>query len=341
MKIGLMKIFHYNIILVFISLCFSTFSIVAVDTNTKEVGSAGGSCIANSIIISDIHPGVGVIHTQSYWTSANQIYASQLMDQGYSPNEIIELLELNDVQNNPSIRQYGIVDYSTENNYGLLFQYECDEIDGAIWDGQSGSGELANCHDPTISRSASFTGDNCMEWRGHINGINYAIQGNILLNESVISEMEESFVSTNGSLDMKLINALQAANIPGADTRCLDEGISTLSAFIRVAKENNVNDYYIDLNVNSVVPYYNQNGIWIDPIDTLQILYNQWYENIFEYELGDINQDYIINILDIVILVNFILGQDLSGIEYYLADLNQDEIINVQDIIISINIILD
>ncbi len=43
-----------------------TFSIVAVDPFTGEVGSAGASCIANSYIISDIHPGYGVIHTQAY-----------------------------------------------------------------------------------------------------------------------------------------------------------------------------------------------------------------------------------------------------------------------------------
>ena len=41
-------------IILFISKIFATFSIVAVDTNTGEVGSAGGSCIGGSIIISDI-----------------------------------------------------------------------------------------------------------------------------------------------------------------------------------------------------------------------------------------------------------------------------------------------
>ena len=54
------------------------------------------------------------------------------MDQGYSPTEIIQLLEENDVQNNPAIRQYGIVDLFTGNNYGLLYEYECAEIEGAI-----------------------------------------------------------------------------------------------------------------------------------------------------------------------------------------------------------------
>ena len=60
-----------------------TFSIVAVDQETGEVGSAGASCINGSIIISDVHPVLGAIHTQSYWNAQNQNNASQLMDQGY------------------------------------------------------------------------------------------------------------------------------------------------------------------------------------------------------------------------------------------------------------------
>ena len=57
----------------------ATFSIVAVDPATGEVGSAGASCISGSIIISDVHPGVGVIHTQSYWNAANQNNARNRM----------------------------------------------------------------------------------------------------------------------------------------------------------------------------------------------------------------------------------------------------------------------
>ena len=223
------------------SILFATFSIVAVDTTTGEVGSAGGSCIAGSIIISDIHPGVGAIHTQSYYIASNQNYASSLMNQGYSPENIINMLIENDAQNNPSIRQYGIVDMEDS------------------------------------GRSAAFTGDNCSNWKGHLTGPTYAIQGNILLNEGIIDSIESRFINTNGPLFKKLMAALQGANVPGADTRCLDEGISTLSAFIRVAKvDDNQNDFYMDLNVNSVVPYFAQNGIWLEPIDTLQILYDEW-----------------------------------------------------------------
>ena len=56
--------------------------------------------------------------------------------------------------------------------------------------------------------------------------------------------------------------------------------------------------------------------------------------------MGDINQDTIIDVLDIVQLVNFIMGVDISGIEFYLADLNADNTINIQDTIIVINYIL-
>ena len=319
----------------------ATFSIVAVDTTTGEVGSAGGSCIAGSIIISDIHPGVGAIHTQAYYLPSNQYYASSLMDEGYSPSEIMELLEENDVQNNPSIRQYGAVDLFSGNNYGLIYEYECDEIEGAIWHGTSGSDQLAECSDPTIARSASFTGINCSNWKGHINGINYAIQGNILLNENILLGIERGFNLTNGSLDQKLMAALQEAKFPGADTRCLDEGISTLSAFIRVAKPSDENEYYMDLNVNSVIPFYTDNGIWIDPIDTLQTLYANWYETDFNYEIGDVNQDLAINILDVVAVANGILDGNISGIAYYLADINGDGTLNVMDIVQLVNIILD
>ena len=80
-----------------------TFSIVAVDPVTGQVGSAGASCIAGSIIISDVHPGVGVIHTQSYWNAANQNYARTLMNMGLSPQQIIDSLIMHDAQGNPSI----------------------------------------------------------------------------------------------------------------------------------------------------------------------------------------------------------------------------------------------
>ena len=58
--------------------------------------------------------------------------------------------------------------------------------------------------------------------------------------------------------------------------------------------------------------------------------------------LGDVNQDSSINILDIVLVVNFILGQqDPDNTQFFASDLNSDNIINIQDIILLVNIILN
>ena len=56
---------------------------------------------------------------------------------------------------------------------------------------------------------------------------------------------------------------------------------------------------------------------------------------------GDVNQDGIINILDIINIVNIILGNySPSTFEYQLADFNNDNDINILDIISIVNIIL-
>ena len=295
-----MRVLFKILICVNINLVFSTFSIVAVDTLNHQVGSAGASCIGNSVIISDIHPGLGAIHTQSYYLQYNQNYASELMSLGLSPSEIIDMLVENDIQNNSGIRQYGIVDLE-ENG-----------------------------------RSSAFTGENCIDYKGHITGATYSIQGNILLGEHILTQMESNFINTDGTLADKLMAAMQGANIPGADTRCLNDSISSLSSFIRVSNpEDESNNVFLDLRVNNTLGDS-------EPIDLLQEMYNDWIINNTLFILGDINQDFIIDILDIVSLVNFILGNaEFNLIETHLSDCNSDDIINIQDLIIIINYIIN
>ena len=60
----------------------------------------------------------------------------------------------------------------------------------------------------------------------------------------------------------------------------------------------------------------------------------------FAFEIGDINQDTSIDILDIIELVNEILNGNSDGIEFYLSDLNGDDILNIQDLIALVNLIL-
>ena len=58
--------------------------------------------------------------------------------------------------------------------------------------------------------------------------------------------------------------------------------------------------------------------------------------------LGDLNQDSVISILDIVLLVNIVLGNtSASNYELMAGDINQDNILNILDIIALVNLILD
>jgi uncharacterized Ntn-hydrolase superfamily protein len=219
-----------------------TFSIIAVDTITGEIGGAGASCIDENaiptgvLIINDIIVGRGGIHTQALWRPANQQNAHNRMVEGLSPQEIIDWLVANDDENKPQLRQYGIVDTDDDGH----------------------------------PRSAAFTGTNCSNYKNHITGPNYAIQGNILLGQQILDSMEARFLRTDGSLAEKLMSALQGANVPGADTRCLNQGTSSLSAFVRVAKADVLpGDWWCDLLVPST-PY------GVEPIDSLQVLFDQW-----------------------------------------------------------------
>ena len=66
------------------------------------------------------------------------------------------------------------------------------------------------------------------------------------------------------------------------------------------------------------------------------------YLDQFVYISGDVNQDEIIDILDLVLIVNYILSiEEFEIIQEYAADINNDGIINIQDIIGLINIILE
>ena len=227
-----------------------TFSIVAVDTITEEIGSAGATCgdsiiwpgTPGAYIISDILPGVGAIHTQSFWLASNQVNARVQMQQGSTPNQIISWLVAHDAQNNPQSRQYGVVDY------------------------HNGS-----------ARSAAFTGTSCFDYKNHILGPNYAIQGNILLGQQILDSMEYYFLNTNGCLPEKLMAAMNGAKVVGADTRCMVEGTSSLSAFLRMAlPTDNYNNLFLDINVAGT-------PLNIEPIDVLETKYNQWKNNNISY----------------------------------------------------------
>ena len=57
---------------------------------------------------------------------------------------------------------------------------------------------------------------------------------------------------------------------------------------------------------------------------------------------GDVNNDAVINVVDIVLVVSFILGSDIpSDNQYILSDINVDGSLNVVDIVMLVNLILN
>ena len=62
----------------------------------------------------------------------------------------------------------------------------------------------------------------------------------------------------------------------------------------------------------------------------------------FEYSLGDLNQDLIIDILDVVMMVNFVLYVEYpNDLEFWASDMNNDGMVNVLDVVQLVNLILD
>jgi hypothetical protein len=87
-------------------------------------------------------------------------------------------------------------------------------------------------------------------------------------------------------------------------------------------------EYILELNTARFGTY--GRGIWDFIMDDETII------------AGDVNLDEIINIQDLVLLVNFVLGIDSpSDLQFNAGDINDDDILNILDIIATVNIILD
>lgn len=222
-----------------------TFSILAFDSITREVGAAGASCVDlfpfpqfNNHFICELFPDTGAVACQAAYVQANQITCRQRMRAGDSPQQLIAYAQAYDVGAGPNdyqARQYGAV--------------------------RLGSG---------FARTAAFTGTNCMNYKNHIVGPNYTIHGNILLGQQVLDSMQAGFLRERGDLACKLMAAMRGARMVGADSRCAGNNTSSLFAFLKVSLPMDTfgkPSFLISLRTH--------NGDSIEPIDSLQTLFDQ------------------------------------------------------------------
>jgi uncharacterized Ntn-hydrolase superfamily protein len=159
----------------------ATFSIVAADVAAGEVGCAVQSrYFAVGAVVPWAEAGIGAVATQAAGVAAYGPKLLGLLGEGLEPGAAIERALAEDPGRES--RQLGV----------------------ATADG----------------RAASHTGTECLAWAGHRVGEGYAVQGNILAGEAVVTEMERAFLATSGStLADRLVSALEAAQAAGGDAR--------------------------------------------------------------------------------------------------------------------------
>ncbi len=158
----------------------STFSLVAVDLATGELGIAVASkFLAVGAVVPWARAGVGALATQSYANVSYGPRGLELLAAGYAAQETLARLLADDPER--ELRQVGIVD--------------------------------------ARGGAATFTGSSCHAWAGGRVGSGYAVQGNILVGPAVVNAMAETFESTSGPLAARLLAALAAGDRAGGDRR--------------------------------------------------------------------------------------------------------------------------
>ena len=189
----------------------ATFSIVAYDSDRREWGVAVQSkFLAAAAVVSWAQAGAGAVATQAH---ANLTYGPQgleMMDKGLPAEDTIEALISTDEHR--AMRQVGLVDRE--------------------------------------GRASAYTGADCIEWAGHVVGVGFTCQGNILV-RGTVEAMARRFEQVRrgpGELADWLLQALAAGQAAGGDKR------GRQAAGVLVVRENGGyggdNDRYLDLRVD-------------------------------------------------------------------------------------------
>jgi len=158
----------------------STFSVVAYDSVTQELGVAVQSrYFSVGTAVPWAEAGAGAVATQASVNVTLGPRALALLRTGMSAPEVMQALAVTDSLWNS--RQFGIVD--------------------------------------ARGRAANWTGKKCIDYAGGEVGPGFAVQGNILAGSAVVQGMAKAMRSTKGELAERLITALEAAQAAGGDKR--------------------------------------------------------------------------------------------------------------------------
>jgi len=158
----------------------STFSIVAYDSVTQELGVAVQSkYFSVGMAVPWAEAGAGAVATQASVNVSLGPEALALLRTGMPAADVMRALAAADT----------------------------------LWDSRQVAIVDANGH------AVNWTGKRCLDWAGGETGPGYACQGNILAGPSVVANMAKAFRESKGELSERMIAALEAAQAAGGDKR--------------------------------------------------------------------------------------------------------------------------
>jgi len=188
----------------------ATYSIAACDLEARQWGVAVQSkFLAVGSLCPFAEAEVGAVATQSYVNPRYGPEGLALLRQGLSAQDAAERLTASD--EGRAQRQLGIVD--------------------------------------SEGRSATYTGESCLDWAGGRTGPGYAAQGNILVGEETVAALATAFeANPRLPLVQRLLECLTAAQAAGGDRR------GQQSASLLVVERNGgyagLSDSLVDLRVD-------------------------------------------------------------------------------------------
>jgi uncharacterized Ntn-hydrolase superfamily protein/DNA-binding beta-propeller fold protein YncE len=178
----------------------ATWSIVAMDPQTRQVGAAGASCVEGVVRIAGLVPGKGAVASQASTNLDARDRAVERLEEGLTPDAILQEITGAAFDTMARRRQYGLVAFNG----------------------------------PPVG----FTGEGTSPWAGHKTGPNVAVQGNILVSEDVATAALAAFLAPPAGcatrLSDRLMAALEAGASKGGDSRCAFTK-AAISAFVMVA----------------------------------------------------------------------------------------------------------
>lgn len=189
-----------------LSAAHATWSVIAVDPRTGQVGAAGASCYPGVDTIARVLPGKGVVVAQGLTSDPGRDHAAKMLQEGNAADVVVDTITSSKVDKSfiaiRQLRQYGV----------------------------------ASLHEGQASVASSI-GALTQGARGSRAAAGVSVQGNILANETVLNQTLDQFVKTPKSCGMAvaLLNALEAGAREGGDKRCPAEQ-SALSAFLIVTQ---------------------------------------------------------------------------------------------------------